>query len=129
MFYKKSVLNNFSKFTGKHLCQSLLFNKIAGLRPATLLKKRLRYRCSPVNFEKSLRKPFFLQKTSGRLLLFFVPHNLFFCSFVPNLDSSAGLNVYILLFKLWGECPVKCQCYQENGLNWEIYITCIYFWT
>ena len=33
MFCKKSVLRNFAKFTGKHLCQSL--------RPATLLKKRL----------------------------------------------------------------------------------------
>ena len=29
---KKSVLKNFAKFTGKHLCQSLLFNKGAGLR-------------------------------------------------------------------------------------------------
>ena len=38
---KKSVLRNFTKFTGKHLCQSLFFNKFAGLRPATLLKKRL----------------------------------------------------------------------------------------
>ena len=36
----KVVLRNFAKFTGKHLCQSLLFNKVAGLRPATLLKKR-----------------------------------------------------------------------------------------
>ena len=25
---KISVLKNFAKFTGKHLCQSLLFNKI-----------------------------------------------------------------------------------------------------
>ena len=25
----------------KHLCRSLFFNKVAGLRPATLLKKRL----------------------------------------------------------------------------------------
>ena len=29
---KKGVLRNFTKFTGKHLCQSLLFNKVAGLR-------------------------------------------------------------------------------------------------
>ena len=29
---RKGTLNNFSKFTGKHLCQSLLFNKVAGLR-------------------------------------------------------------------------------------------------
>ena len=36
---KKGVLRNFTKFTGKHLCQSLIFNKVSGLRPATLLKK------------------------------------------------------------------------------------------
>ena len=41
---RKGVLRNFSKFTAKHLCQSLFFNKVAGLRP-------------------------FLQNTSGRLLL------------------------------------------------------------
>ena len=27
---KKGVLKNFAKFTGKHLCQSLFFNKVAG---------------------------------------------------------------------------------------------------
>ena len=27
MFYKKNVLKNFAKFTGKHLCQSLLLFK------------------------------------------------------------------------------------------------------
>ena len=32
VFYKKGVLRNFSKFTGKLLCQSLFFNKVAGLR-------------------------------------------------------------------------------------------------
>ena len=32
MFYKKDVLRNFTKFTGKHLCQSLFFNKVAGPR-------------------------------------------------------------------------------------------------
>ena len=31
---KKRVLRNFAKFTGKHLCQSLSSNKVAGLRPA-----------------------------------------------------------------------------------------------
>ena len=29
---KKGVLKNFAKFTGKHLCQSFFFNKVAGLR-------------------------------------------------------------------------------------------------
>ena len=28
---KRGVLRNFTKFTGKHLCQSLSFNKLAGL--------------------------------------------------------------------------------------------------
>ena len=29
---KKVVLKNFANFTGKHLCQSFFFNKVAGLR-------------------------------------------------------------------------------------------------
>ena len=39
VFCKNGVLKNFAKFTGKHLCQSLFFNKVAGLRSATLLKR------------------------------------------------------------------------------------------
>ena len=35
VFYKKGVLRNFAKFTGKHLRQSLFFNKVTGLMPAT----------------------------------------------------------------------------------------------
>ena len=58
---KKGVLRNFTKFTGKHLCQSLFFNKIARLRLATLLKKKLWHRCLPVNFVKFLRTPFLLE--------------------------------------------------------------------
>ena len=38
---EKYVLKNFANFTGKYLCQSLFVNKVAGLRTATLLKKRL----------------------------------------------------------------------------------------
>ena len=70
MFYKKGVLRNLAKFTGEHLCQSLLFNKVAGLRLATLLKKRLWHRCFPVNFVKFSGTPS-LQNTSGRLLVSF----------------------------------------------------------
>ena len=46
---RKSVLRNFAKFTGKHLYQSLFFNKA-------------------VDFAKFLRTPF-LQNNSGRLHL------------------------------------------------------------
>ena len=57
VFCRKGVLRNFEKFTGKHLCQILLFNKVAGLRTVTLLKKRFWYRCFPVNFPKLLKTP------------------------------------------------------------------------
>ena len=39
VYCKKGVLRNFAKFTGKRLCQSLFFNKVTGIRPATLLKR------------------------------------------------------------------------------------------
>ena len=68
VFSEKGVLRNIAKFTGKYLCQSLFFNKVADLRPATLLKKKLWHNCFPVNCAKFLRTPF-LQNTSGRLLL------------------------------------------------------------
>ena len=54
-FYQRFWIN-----PGKH---SFFFNK-----DATLLKKRIWYRCFPVNFAKFLRTPF-LQNIFGRLLL------------------------------------------------------------
>ena len=65
---REGVLRNIPKFTGKHLCQSLFFNKVAVLRH--------RHRYFPVNFAKFLRT-LFLANTSGRLLLlikYVTPH-------------------------------------------------------
>ena len=62
---KKGVLRNFVKFTRASFLIKL---QASGLRPATLLKKKLWHRCIPVNFTKFLRA-LFLQNTSGRLLL------------------------------------------------------------
>ena len=39
VFCKKGILGNFAKFTGKHLCQVLFFNKVVGLRPANFIEK------------------------------------------------------------------------------------------
>ena len=58
VFYKKDGVKNFVKFALKHLCQSLFFNKVAGLRPVTLLKKRLRQR---VLLTKMVRQRFELE--------------------------------------------------------------------
>ena len=38
VFSKKGALKIFAKFIGKHMCRSLIFNKVAGWRSATLLK-------------------------------------------------------------------------------------------
>ena len=59
---KIGVLRNSTKFTGKHLRQSLFFNKVSGLSPATLFKKRLCHRCFPVNLVKFLRTPFYIEQ-------------------------------------------------------------------
>ena len=64
VFCKKGVLGNFTRFTGKHLCQNLFFKLVAGPRPATLLKKVPWHRCFPAYFVKFLRTPF-LQSTFG----------------------------------------------------------------
>ena len=69
VFCKKGGLRNFAKFTGKHLYKSRLFNKVAGLRPATLLKKRLWHRCFPLNFAKFLRTPFLTEHLWWLLLI------------------------------------------------------------
>ena len=67
-YVRKGVLRNFPKFTGKHMCQSPFFNRLAGTRSGSLLKKWLWQRCFAVDFAKFLRIPY-LQITSGRLLL------------------------------------------------------------
>ena len=38
VFYKKSILENFAKFTGKQLYLTLFFNKVAGLGSVPSLK-------------------------------------------------------------------------------------------
>ena len=50
-FIKKNVLKDFTKFTGKHLCLSHFFTKVAGLR-------RLKHWCFPVNFAKIFKNTF-----------------------------------------------------------------------
>ena len=59
---KKGVLKNFTKFTGKHLCQSFFIDVFAGPRHVTLLKKRLWNRCFLMEFcEIFKRTPFFIE--------------------------------------------------------------------
>ena len=56
VFCKKGVFRNFTKFTGKHLCQRS--------KACNFIKNRLRFSCFPLNFAKFLKTPF-LQNTFG----------------------------------------------------------------
>ena len=78
----KSVLRNFTKFTGKHL--------YLHLRPATLLKRRLWHRCFPVNLVKFLRTPFFIEHL-WLLLLFFGIMNSVSLSQKPGLLTTSHI--------------------------------------
>ena len=53
----------------KKTCPRVFFNKVAGLRPVTLFKKRLWHRCFSVNFVKFITTSF-SQNTSWRLLVY-----------------------------------------------------------
>ena len=71
VFCEKSVPRNFSKFTGKHLCQSP--------RPAILLKKRPWHRWHrpfPVNFSKILRIPFLTKHLQWLVSIFCFCHQI-----------------------------------------------------
>ena len=60
VFGKKGVLRNFTKFTGKHLCQILYFNEVAGLRRENRI---------PVNFAKFLKTTFLIEHHRWLLLI------------------------------------------------------------
>ena len=68
LFHEKGVLEIFTK-SGKHQCWSLLFNKVAGWKPPTLLKKGPRQKCCPLNFARFSRTPI-SWNTCKRLLLY-----------------------------------------------------------
>ena len=95
MFCKKSVLRNFAKFTGKHLCQDLFFDKVAGLR--------LWHRCFSVNFVKFLRTHFLIEHLRWLLLLFLSAYMLLPVCFTllylpPPLLYSEVLFLYLILY-------------------------------
>ena len=96
MFYKKGVLRNFTKFTGKHLCQSIFLS----LRPASLLNKRLWHRYFPVNFVKFLGTPLFTEHLWWLLLnlnclLGFDIFHRDQCSFSKRAVKKCSKNLYL----------------------------------
>ena len=79
--------------------QALLFNKIAGFRPAFWLKKRLWNRCFPVIFAKFIRTPFIIEHLWWMLLIFF---NLqYTCAEMPKSSLSRSMFIFLLPPLFW----------------------------
>ena len=95
VFYRKCVLRNFAKFTGKHLCQSLFFNKVAGNRPVP--------ECFPMNFSKFLKAPFFFTELFRWLVLcllvwpcFFYHDFVILCWGFRSCQKLSRLSLFLL---------------------------------
>ena len=120
----KGVLRNFTKFTGKHLCQSLFFNNVAGLRSSTLLKKRLSHRSFPVNFVKFLRTPFLTEQPWWQLLMLKEFHVQMVYWQAPAcalrqllLESTTSLSFWILVFRVLREIIDKNIALTLGSIN------------
>ena len=68
---RKGVLGNFAKFAGKHLCQSFLFNKIAGLKFATSVKKEALAQVFSCEFYEIFKNTFFKARTVASVLILY----------------------------------------------------------
>ena len=66
VFYNKGVLRNFIKFTGKHLCQSLILIKLQG-EAYNFIKKETLAQLFPCEFCEIYKNTSF--QNTGRLLL------------------------------------------------------------
>ena len=114
MFCKKSALQNFAEFIGKHLC----------LRPTTLLKKRLWHRCFPMNFAKFLRTPVLIEHLWWLLLnqgRWFVKQELFE-RHEPN-HMQRGTLLFIAPEQLPGNYPIKQAKLEDlpnHGSFWQL---------
>ena len=59
LFCKRDVPRNVAKFTEKHLCHRLFFNKVVDLRPATLFKKETLPQVFSCEFCEKCKNTFF----------------------------------------------------------------------
>ena len=91
MFCQKAVLRNLTKFARQHLCRSLFFNKVEGMRPVGKQENR----CKPATLSK-VRSPMLV--FSNEFLEVF--QDTFFHSTPPAVTSGRHQSVvFITNFK------------------------------
>ena len=96
MFCKKSVLRNFANLTGKHLCQSLFFNKVTGLSPVFVGLSSFSHNISTMQFELSMMMSSITVKLVSDKLM---PMTLLLCEFAKHNRSNA-LNYFCKILHL-----------------------------
>ena len=101
VFYEKVVLVNFAKFTGKHLCQNLFFNKVAVLRPAGLLEKETLAQVFSCEFCEINKNNFFTEHFHATDFTTNVTF-LYFLKTSENCKSFKGLKKFNIGSK-WGK--------------------------
>ena len=85
--YKKGLLKNFAKFTGKHLCQSPFFNRVPGLPPVVASRYRIKHWMLRWFFSK------FVLWTSQLTFIY-----LFICLFNWLIDWLIDFVYFVYLF-------------------------------
>ena len=121
---KKGVVRNFTKFAGKHLWQSLFYNKVAGPRQLYEKIDSSTGIYFPVNFVKFLRTPF-SQNTSGWLHL--ETHDYFWNDYFKHYCLFRGLlfRSNLSSWKWWFRFGLKI--YLLNVLSNFYLVNIVYF--
>ena len=117
---KKGVLRNLAKFTRKHLYQSLLLNKVAGLGPAILLKNRLWCSCFPANFAKFSRTPSFTEYVYVGWLLWLFTKKTYLMALKTNSNQSVKKPFYFYFHSY----ELRKQNYSSWNANYQLQAIC-----
>ena len=101
VFCKKGFLRNFARFTGKHLCQSLSFNKVAD-RPGNFIKRKTLAQMFSRKSREISKSTFFTEHLR-RLLLKLV----LYLALVLSLLKYRSTYVHLPFFKI--SAITKCM--------------------
>ena len=135
---KKSVPKNFTKFTGKHLCQGLFFNKVAGLRTLAQLFSFDFTKFLATHILQNIYRQLFLNRIVLQTwrVQFFHGCNLrvkLFTSFTENLTNFCKQLFYTILMvvprcfcKLTGRGWMHCRKY-ESQPNKNLHFNAIHY--
>ena len=105
IYFRISVLKNFTMFTGKHLCWSLFFNTSAGLKACNFIKNRLQHKFFFMWNLQNFLELLSLQNTSGGCRWKYLLNSLFiafenneWCHFVVCMGPPALISFYCVCF-------------------------------